>query len=124
VVTKHLCTVRPETTPFLSGDRTGKGGQSVGMNVHYDFVQTSRTRQKQKPLKRIIYYQHCNGVEGGLSALVRGHGMRVKPIHRTEDTQRTGHFHRLCGRLETHRTLAGGGTTADTTPKKLDIDSA
>jgi len=55
---------------------TGKGGRSVGMNIHYDLVQTARTRQKTETFKK-DYHQHRSGVEGSLSALVRGHGMRV-----------------------------------------------
>jgi transposase len=55
---------------------TGKGGRSVGMNIHYDLVQAARTRQKTKAFKK-DYHQHRSGVEGSLSALVRGHGMRV-----------------------------------------------
>jgi len=46
------------------------------MNVHYDLVQTARTRQKTEAFKK-DYHQHRSGVEGSLSALVRGHGMRV-----------------------------------------------
>jgi transposase len=55
---------------------TGKGGRSVGMNVHYELVQKARIRQKTEAFKK-DYHQHRSGVEGSLSALVRGHGMRV-----------------------------------------------
>lgn len=55
---------------------TGKGGRTVGMNTNYDLVQTARTRQKTEAFKQ-DYHQHRSGVEGSLSALVRGHGMRV-----------------------------------------------
>jgi|GEM_PF-1991228 len=55
---------------------TGKGGRTVGMNIHYDLVQTARVRQKTDAFKK-DYQQHRSGVEGSLSALVRGHGMRV-----------------------------------------------
>ncbi len=55
---------------------TGKGGRTVGMNIHYDLVQTARARQKTDAFKK-DYHQHRSGVEGSLSALVRGHGMRV-----------------------------------------------
>jgi len=55
---------------------TGKGGRTVGMNTNYDLVQTARTRQKTEAFKK-DYHQHRSGVEGSLSALVRGHGMRV-----------------------------------------------
>ena len=55
---------------------TGQGGRTVGMNIHYDLVQMARTRQKTEAFKK-DYHQHRSGVEGSLSALVRGHGMRV-----------------------------------------------
>jgi transposase len=55
---------------------TGKGGRTVGMNIHYDLVQAARFRQKTEAFKK-DYHQHRSGVEGSLSALVRGHGMRV-----------------------------------------------
>ena len=55
---------------------TGKGGRTVGMNIHYDLVQAARLRQKTQTFKK-DYHQHRSGVEGSLSALVRGHGMRV-----------------------------------------------
>ena len=55
---------------------TGQGGRTVGMNIHYDLVQMARTRQKTEAFIK-DYHQHRSGVEGSLSALVRGHGMRV-----------------------------------------------
>jgi transposase len=55
---------------------TGKSGRTVGMNIHYDLVQTARLRQKTEVFKK-DYHQHRSGVEGSLSALVRGHGLRV-----------------------------------------------
>lgn len=62
--------------PLRSRCCTGKGGRSVGMNIHYDLVQAARLRQKTETFKK-DYHQHRSGVEGSLSALVRGHGMRV-----------------------------------------------
>jgi len=44
--------------------------------MHYDLVQAARARQKTEVFKK-DYHQHRSGVEGSLSALVRGHGMRV-----------------------------------------------
>jgi len=55
---------------------TGKGGRTVGMNIHYDLVQAALIRQKTDAFKK-DYHQHHSGVEGSLSALVRGHGLRV-----------------------------------------------
>ena len=55
---------------------TGQGGRTVGMNIHYDLVQTARTRQKTEAFQK-AYHPQRSGVEGSLSALVRGQGMRV-----------------------------------------------
>jgi transposase len=55
---------------------TGKGGRTVGINMHYELVQIARTRQKTETFKK-DYHQHRSGIEGCLSALVRGNGMRV-----------------------------------------------
>ena len=62
--------------PLRSRCCTGQGGRTVGMNIHYDLVQTARHRQKTEAFKK-DYHQHRSGVEGSLSALVRGQGMRV-----------------------------------------------
>jgi transposase len=67
-----VCAVCPVRTRCC----TGKAGRSVGMNIHYDLVQAARARQKTEAFKK-DYHQHRSGVEGSLSALVRGHGMRV-----------------------------------------------
>jgi transposase len=55
---------------------TGMGGRTIGMSTHYDLVQMARARQKTEAFKK-DYHQHRSGVEGSLSALVRGQGMRV-----------------------------------------------
>ena len=64
-----VCPLRPHCC-------TGKGGRTVGMNIHYAPVQKARSRQKTEAFKQ-DYHQHRSGVEGSLSALVRGHGLRV-----------------------------------------------
>lgn len=62
--------------PLRSRCCTGQGGRTVGMNIHHDLVQTARARQKTEAFKK-NYHQHRSGVEGSLSALVRGHAMRI-----------------------------------------------
>ena len=62
--------------PLRSRCCTGQGGRTVGMSMHYDLVHAARTRQKTEAFKK-DYHQHRSGVEGSLSALVRGQGMRV-----------------------------------------------
>ena len=55
---------------------TGKGGRTIGISAYYELTEAARARQKTEAFKK-DYYQHRSGVEGTLSALVRGHGMRV-----------------------------------------------
>jgi transposase len=55
---------------------TGKGGRTIGISAYYEQVQAARQRQETEAFKK-DYHQHRSGVEGSLSALVRGQGMRV-----------------------------------------------
>jgi len=55
---------------------TGKGGRTIGISAYYEFTEVARVRQKTEAFKK-DYHQHRSGIEGSLSALVRGHGMRV-----------------------------------------------
>jgi transposase len=55
---------------------TGEGGRSLSLGRHYAVLQAARARQKTKAFKQ-LYRQHRGGVEGCLSSLVRGHGIRV-----------------------------------------------
>ena len=54
---------------------TGKGGRTIGISAYYEQVQAARERQKRGTFKH-DYHQHRSGVEGSLSVLVRGNGMR------------------------------------------------
>ena len=55
---------------------TGKGGRTIGMSAYYALTEAARERQQTAAFKK-DYHQHRSGVEGSLSALVRGQGMRV-----------------------------------------------
>jgi transposase len=55
---------------------TGQSGRSLKVGRHYAVLQAARARQETQAFKQ-LYRQHRGGVEGCLSALVRGHGMRV-----------------------------------------------
>jgi transposase len=55
---------------------TGKGGRTIGMSAYYELTEAARERQKTAAFKK-DYHQHRSGVEGSLSALVRGQGLRV-----------------------------------------------
>src|SRR5258706_5046906 len=55
---------------------TGKGGRAIGMGTDYPLLQQARARQETTAFKD-AYKQHRPGVEGRLSVLVRGHGIRV-----------------------------------------------
>ena len=55
---------------------TGQGGRSISLGRHYHVLQAARARQETEEFKT-RYRQHRGGIEGCLSALVRGHGLRV-----------------------------------------------
>ncbi|MBC8446178.1 MAG: transposase, partial [Chloroflexi bacterium] len=63
------CPLRPQCC-------TGKGGRTLNVGPHHEILQAARARQETEDFKT-RYREHRSGVEGGLSALVRGHGMRV-----------------------------------------------
>jgi transposase len=55
---------------------TGQGGRTITFGPHYEALQAARARQQTDEFKQ-QYRQHRGGVEGCLSALVRGQGIRV-----------------------------------------------
>jgi transposase len=55
---------------------TSQGGQTLCGGTTYPLLQAARQRQTTQ-LFKADYYQHRSGVEGGLSRVVRGHGLRV-----------------------------------------------
>lgn len=55
---------------------TGKGGRTIGISAYYEQVRAARNRQETETFKK-DYHLHRSGVEGSLSALVRGNGLRV-----------------------------------------------
>ena len=55
---------------------TGQGGRTIGISAYYELTEAAQARQKTEAFKK-DYHQHRSGVEGTLSALVRGHGVRV-----------------------------------------------
>ena len=55
---------------------TGAGGRHITLGWHYPVLQAARARQETEAFKA-LYRQHRGGVEGCLSALVRGQGIRV-----------------------------------------------
>jgi len=55
---------------------TGKGGRTLCVGLTYPLLQQARQRQETQAFK-MDYHKHRSGVEGCLSALVRGNGMRV-----------------------------------------------
>jgi transposase len=62
--------------PLRSRCCTGKSGRTIGISTHYAFVQWARARQRTEAFKE-DYHKHRSGVEGSLSALTRGNGLRV-----------------------------------------------
>lgn len=55
---------------------TGQGGRTIGISAYYALTEAAYERQKTEAFKN-DYHQHRSGVEGSLSALVRGQGLRV-----------------------------------------------
>jgi len=55
---------------------TGKRGRTVCIGLTYPLLQEARRRQKTEAFKE-EYHKHRSGVEGCVSALARGNGMRV-----------------------------------------------
>jgi len=55
---------------------TGKRGRTVCVGLTYPLLHEARQRQKTEAFKK-EYRKHRSGVEGCLSALARGNGMRV-----------------------------------------------
>jgi hypothetical protein len=65
----RACPLRPRCC-------TGKGGRTVRVGQTYPLLQQVRQRQKTEAFKQ-DYHKHRSGVEGCLSALARGNGLRV-----------------------------------------------
>ena len=55
---------------------TGKKGRTLCVGLTYPLLQAARARQKSQAFKD-DYHKHRSGVEGCVSALARGNGMRV-----------------------------------------------
>lgn len=66
-----------QTCPLRSRCCSGTGGRTITISPHHDLLQSARARQETEDFKA-VYRQHRGGVEGCLSALVRGHGIRKK----------------------------------------------
>jgi len=52
-------------------------GRTVTISPYHEILSAARARQNTEAFK-ILYRQHRGGIEGCLSALARGHGVRVK----------------------------------------------
>jgi transposase len=63
------CPLRPQCC-------TGTGGRSISFGRNYRLLQAARARQETEAFKA-LYRQHRGGIEGCLSGLVRGQGIRV-----------------------------------------------
>jgi transposase len=63
------CPLRPQCC-------TGKGGRSISLGRNYPVLKAARARQETEEFKA-LYRQHRGGIEGCLSGLVRGQGIRL-----------------------------------------------
>jgi transposase len=77
------CALRPRCC-------TGEGGRTISLGRHHHILQAARARQETEVFKT-DYHQHRSGVEGCLSAMVRGQGLRTARY--TERSKR--HLHAL-----------------------------
>ena len=64
------------TCPLHERCCTGVGGRTLGVSPYFPELKVARSRQKTKVFKE-DYHKHRSGVEGSLSAMVRGNGLRV-----------------------------------------------
>ena len=55
----------------------GPNGRTLTISPDHEILSAARARQDTEAFK-ILYRQHRGGIEGCLSALARGHGVRVK----------------------------------------------
>lgn len=62
--------------PLYAQCCSGKGGRTLHIGPHHEILQAARARQQTEDFK-MRYRKHRSGVEGGLSALVRGYGLRI-----------------------------------------------
>lgn len=62
--------------PLRSRCCAGNGGRTLCVGLAYPLLQQARQRQKTEAFKQ-DYHKHRSGVEGCLSALARGNGLRV-----------------------------------------------
>jgi transposase len=69
---KATCTA----CPLRAQCCTGKGGRSLSVGRNHDVLKAARARQETEEFKS-LYRQHRGGIEGCLSGLVRGQGIRV-----------------------------------------------
>jgi hypothetical protein len=65
-----------DACPLRSHCCAGKQGRTIRISDYYEVRQQAYQRQKTQTFKQ-DYAQHRSGVEGSLSALTRGNGMRV-----------------------------------------------
>jgi transposase len=73
VFARKTCAACPLRARCCTGQ---KEGRALHFQPHYQDTQAARARQETKAFKD-KYNQHRPGIEGCLSALVRGHGIRV-----------------------------------------------
>jgi hypothetical protein len=112
-VTFRFDAVQCQACPLRAQCCTGKGGRTITRGPHYAALQAARARQKTDEFKQC--YKRRSGVEGGLSALVRGHGIRVCWYLGKAKNNLRALFVGGCSQPAACRTLVSGDTTASTT---------
>jgi len=72
----HFAAATCAACPLRARCCTGRGGRTLTLGPHHARLQAARARQ-QTPEFQACYRQHRGGIEGCLSVLLRGHGLRV-----------------------------------------------
>jgi len=72
----HFAAATCAACPLRARCCTGRGGRTLTLGPHHAQLQAARARQ-QTPEFQACYRQHRGGIEGCLSVLLRGHGLRV-----------------------------------------------
>ena len=72
----HFAAATCAACPLRARCCTGRGGRTLTLGPHHARLQAARARQQTAEF-RACYRQHRGGVEGCLSVLLRGHGLRV-----------------------------------------------
>ena len=88
----------------------GRKGRTICVGLGYTLLQKVREQQQTQAFKE-DYHKHRSGVEGCLSALVRGNGMRSSVLHHGSETSPAGSVYGSRSRPRPNRQVVSGKTS-------------